>query len=495
MSLFSQSREIHRQLRRSYRRELSIATATSGDVLHYDDKRVAMMFVMELHHRQVLDALQRNPLSAMLSIGWTLSSTSHSILPQMKTNDYMAVWSPFLCLVNALRQLDNQYAPSKSSSSSSSTPPSPPPLLFDLDDLRMIDRAFFDVLTGLSALSRDERRRQDLLRTNSDLFTEKLTNTPFGTYQIDEHQQQQQQQQQQTTITTIAAAKGTQQQQQQQEEHDADDVEWVFGGRTYRYVDNPLNVRDRQRYSVMFERHETAERLRRQTEMQLRAQFATYHRMYGLHVQPWMVAAHEKDEEHGGSYPVMWQIQKSSLVWMFYHSLAALVTVINHPQLLDDFVATVRSLEHFVECGLCHHHWKTVYLPRWKTLDRERTPVDVYLLQTHNDIQASTDPSLRLTDAALQALREDYLNFARCIVTAISVRSIPTRVPADFTVNGFWCTVFEREQARKDVCREPWELWTNRLRDSLSLQDCNPKDRAYVKRALLQLEWDRLTNQ
>lgn len=473
--LFSQSREIHRQLRQTYRDELFGSAGRNGPA-DPDDKRVAMMFVMDLFHRQVFTALQNNPLSALLSLGWTLSTTSRSIVPQMSTKQYLRIWSPFVCLVNTV---------TTATATASDRDDDAIEELFDLDDLRSIDRAFFAELTVQAGLSTDERRQRNLLRTNGELFDEMLTSTPFGTYQI-----------------TATDASGN-----EVDELTADD-RWLVSRKVYTYVSLPLNVRDRQRYGIMFERHETAERLRRHVEQRLRERFAVYHRMYGLDVRPWMLAAHERDPING-FYPFVWQIQKSALVWMFFHSMAALVTVLQRPRLIEDFVATVCSLDNFIECGLCHEHWVNVYLPRWKAIQQQSSPprdIDLMLLETHNEIQTSTDSSVRLTTAAVQALREDYLQFARCVLTAITIRSVPRSMLPPTTVvaaeqqqsplrrNAFWCTAIDRETARKDVCREQWELWANKLRVVRSLFDCDPTNRSFVKRSLLQLEWDRGLN-
>jgi hypothetical protein len=464
--LFAQSRAIHHALRDFYRKEFGIGSDNVPALA--DDKRAAMIFLSDLFHRQIFDAIEKNPISALLSLAWTICSTCFNVSTKMTDKEYLSVWSPFICLTNVLTSLEGKWRKIDQVS------------IFDVDDLRLADRNFIRVIEERSKLSDEERKQLTTERINSDLFVELLGNTPFGTYQIS------------NTLGTSAKPYAS-----------SNDREWTIGNTTFTYIYSPLNVSDRERYLVMFVRHETNDRLRRQAEERLQKLFPAYHSRYGIHVYPWMFATHEKEEN--GSRAMIWQMQKSALVWILYHSIGALVTVNDDRLMLKDFVATVRCMDNFVECGLCLNHWVSQHKRKWnliaKTIgDYEQSTehmfsldnrtkqrameLDLTLLVTHNDIQESIDPRLKLTEAAVYALREDYMNLARSIVLALSDRTVSD------TQTTFKSSVFHKDDTRKDVCRDPWELWGYQLKRT-SIYDCDVRNREYVKQALLRLEWDR----
>lgn len=527
MQLFSQSRVLHQELRRVYEYDLFGVESPSLGAMpmqnrsgfggradqQLDQRRVAMLFLAETYHNQLFDAVQRNPLSALLSIAWTLSSTA-PIQQNMTDEMYLATWSPLLCAVNAIQLAHERHgaagdtplsaastsvntsssAPSSSAPSSSapssSAPSSSAPAAhspFDLQDLRLMDQSFIAALKDHAAMNAQELQQQQLAVINSSALEQLLRDTPFGTYQINSVDEQ---------------------------THDKveDNGAWTLNGYRYVYVSEPINLLDRGRYSYMYTRCEKSELLRRQLELHLRERYRVYHDLYGLNVRPWMIALHERDAATG-TYMSLWQLQKASMVWLFMHTLAALVTLLDNDELIGDFLALVCSLEIFIECGLCEHHWRTLQLPRWE-LARKKISlnsdsgsssrnVDWLLLKTHNDIQTSTNPNLRLTKAALSAVREDYLNVAKCIITATSIRSIPTSFLATlnkrqlvlkpYLPNQFSSTVNRREAARKDICEKPYELWAvdlHRKPTAVAASGADDK-RMLVKRALLQLEWAR----
>lgn len=477
--LFAQSRAIHHALRDFYRKEFGIGAENAASVALADDKRAAMIFLSDLFHRQIFDAIEKNPLSSLLSLAWTVSSTCFNVSTKMTDKEYMSVWSPFICLVNALTGLASKWRTTERIA------------LFDLDDLRLADRQFISVIEQRAKLNDEERKQLTEERINSELFIELLENTPFGTYQIN------------NAVGTTAKPYASK-----------NDREWTIGNTTFTYVYSPLNVTDRERYLVMFVRHETSDRLRRQAESRLQKLFPAYHAKYGIHVYPWMFATHECEEN--GSRAMIWQMQKSALVWILYHSIGALVTVNDDRLMLKDFVATVRCMDNFVECGLCLNHWITQHKRKWNLIERSmeeedggnarsvkgtkgnyvfsldnRTQrrafeLDLALLVTHNDIQESIDPRLKLTEAAVYALREDYMNLARAIALAFSDGGSSNDGPP----GPFKSSVFHQDDTRKDLCREPWELWGYQLKRT-NVYDCNVRDRGYVKEALLRLEWDR----
>lgn len=524
MHLFSQSRILHRELRRVYEYDLFGIESSSLGIMpmpnrsgfavradqQLDQRRVAMLFLAESFHNQLFDAIQRNPLSALLSIAWTLSSTA-PIQHNMTDERYLATWSPVLCAVNAVRLAHERHgAAGDTPSSTTSMPvddasslptrrqPSSSPAAsapFDLQDLRLMDQSFIAALKDHAAMNAQELQQQQLAVINNPAFEQLLRDTPFGTYQINSVDEQ--------------TADGV-----------ADNGAWTLNGYRYVYVSEPINLVDRMRYSYMYTRCEKSELLRRQLEVHLRERYRVYHDLYGLNVCPWLIALHERDSATG-TYASLWQLQKASLVWLFMHTLAALVTLLDNDDLIADFLTLVCSLDIFIECGLCQEHWSTLQLPRWNLVRRKfsldsRLPaahsntigatksrnVDWLLLKTHNDIQTSINPNVRLTKAALSAVREDYLNVAKCIITATSIRSIPTSflatlnkrqlVVKPYLPDQFSSTVSRREANRKDTCEEPYELWAVDLHRKASVADSVPDtDKRMMKRALLQLEWAR----
>lgn len=479
--LFAQSREIHRNVKMYYESDLFSDPAIRPQT-YFDDTRVAMMFCSGLYHDQLFDAFESNPLSTMLSLTWTVCSTSFNISPKMRDSEYMSVWSPFICLVNALCYL-NDKAENRSDVR--------PCDLFDLDDLRQMDRDFIRSIKEQAQLDPADQRRKNDERERSSFFHRLLENTPFGTYQIVDTP---------TDKSTKIVSEN----------------EWKVNGQRFTFVASPINVIDLQRYLAMIARCESTEKIRLQTEARLRERFHAYHSMYGLNVDAWLIATHEKNVD--GSRALLWQVQKSSLVWWMYHLLAALVIIIDKNELVGDFLATVKSIENFIECGLCANHWRTSYKGFWanfinyredvletseKISNRTEWPswlredaVDLRLLRTHNDVQKSIDPRFDLTEAALHALREDYLNAARTLVAAVSVRGpATTTLSKHRLVNGrplsakFNCSIYTQEQAREDVCRTPFEISRVFLRN---VEGYSKDRRGSSKKAQLRLEWENM---
>lgn len=514
--LFSQSRALHQALRNFYRNDLLLVGGGGGKndttadnplaatSLAFDDQRAAMIFITEHFHRQVFDSLERNPLSALLSLCWTICSTSFNVSPDLSETAYLRVWSPFICLVTTLFQLNDKIGLSSSSSSngsSASSEPSnddifAPKQLFDFDDLRVADRAFIQRIEQISKLPKDKRSSVTYEQANSELFMKLLDATPFGTYQI-------------TNLTGSLMKNNS-------AKHLREDREWVVGNKIYTYVLSPVNVQDRDRFLALFARHETNEKLRRQVESTLRQYFPAYHARHGIDVTPWLISTHEADEN--GVRANIWQMQKSALVWILYHCLASLVTVNANPLLINDFIATVRCIDNFIECGLCLNHWNGRHRKKWdercslvtnnssSSSSSSRTgslfatsqySPDVALLLTHNDIQESIDPRLKLTDAAVYALREDYLNFARTIVLALSNKSLQRNSASPEIVHRLPVntSIHQHDAKRKDVCREPYELWSSHLEKVQVLQAVDLSTRGYVKDSLLKLQWDKLRNE
>lgn len=509
--LFAQSRALHRALRQFYRAELALdssgnvtAGSTAAPAIAMDDKRTAMIFITELFHRQVFDAFEQNPLSAVLSLAWTICTTCFHISAEMEETEYLRVWSPFICTVNVLCQLNSKLNGDSTSAAAAAVERggggggggcdgngSNGGDLFDLDDLRAADRAFVHRIDQNLKLNLQQRQRLTREQTNSRLFISLLERTPFGTYQINDF----------PDVARLPSSGGG----------PDDDREWMVAGKVYSYMLSPVNVLDRERFLVLFTRHETNEKLRKQVETVLREKFAAYHSRHELNLSPWMIATHERESD--GSRATIWQMQKSALVWILYHCLAALVTVNANQLLINDFVAAVQCMDNFIECGMCLNHWNEFHRKRW---DRQQpssqavvaslllstsrfgrkpssslfasaeTEPDLALLITHNSVQATIDPRLRLTDAAVYALREDYLNFARATALSLSNKSFGNSVHVPVSTS-----IHKIEELRQDVCREPWELWSYQLERMLTLQDADKRSREFVKNALLRLEWDR----
>lgn len=482
--LFSQSRALHAALRQFYAREIGIrydgettsSSSSKTDVvatmptvpttMYADDKRMAMIFITDHFHRQVFDAFEKNPISALLSLAWTICVTCFHISKKMEETEYLRVWSLFICTVNALCSLAEKSSTSTAANENNDC------RLFDIDDLRNTDRNFVELIDRVASMNEEQRKQHVRDQLASDLFIGLLERTPFGTYQI---------------AKSLVGPVGTPRSSNQ-------DREWTVGDKIYTYVLSPLNVSDRERYLALFSRYESSDKLRKQVESKLRKRFSAYHAKYGLHVNPWMFATHEREEN--GSRAMIWQMQKSALVWIHYHALAALVVVNNDRRLINDFLATVTCMDKFIDCGLCMNHWNTLHKPQWEglakradsvpiftadqnsCLKQRRTSVDLSLLITHNEVQETIDARLKLTDAAVYAIREDYLNLARSVVLAI--------------VNGDMAPVLASDQQRRDVCRQPNELWSYQLKRLLTMKNVDAKTRGFVKEALLRLEWDRM---
>lgn len=477
--LFSQSREIHRNVRMYYESDI-FSDPTIRAQTYVDDTRVAMMFCSSLYHNQLFDAFETNPLSAVLSLTWTVCSTSFNISPKMRDSEYLSVWSPFICLVNALCYLNDK---------TSGRHDSGPCDLFDLEDLRQMDREFIRSIKEQSKLDATQQREKTREREQSLFFQGLLERTPFGTYQI----------------VNTPADRATK---------IVSETEWQVNGQRFAFVSSPINAIDLKRYLALVPRCESTEKLRLQIETKLRERFGAYHSVYGLNVNTWLFATHEKNND--GSRALLWQVQKSSLVWWMYHLLAALVTIIDKNELVGDFLATVKSIENFIECGLCANHWRISYKGFWdnyinyrdqvletseKATSSNRAdwpswlreiPIDLLLLQTHNDVQKSIDPRFDLTDAALHGLREDYLNAARALVAAVSLRGTSTNASKQRLVSGrpitakFNCSIYAQEQTREDVCRDPFEISRVFLR---TVESYSKEDRGNSsKKARLTLE-------
>lgn len=500
-SLFTQSRIIHRSLAKLSQDELNgPVVREAGHAI--DHVAVAMLFIAPRFHEQVFDAIAANPLSAMLSLAWTICSTSMGVSAAMRDDEYAAIWSPFVCLANGLSAMQDLYSPATPSSTntntssttttSSSSSSSSALNLFDYDDLRAADLAYIKYETNEQAL------------LDGELFRELANQTPFGTYEID------------SVPATLANAIPT-------AGFDAmrdppEDEGWVIGGRRYRWVARPISVSDRKRYYAYMPRHAALSRLRLQAELGLRKKFARYHARRGLHLTPWLLASHpivstastrrsdtntasnSDDDDNSTEQPrlLIWQAQKSALVWLLYHTIAAFARLLNDRGLRDDVLVAVRSLDRFIDCGLCAHHWRTRHLAEYEAMTAGQDDLDLRLLQTHNRIRASIRPDTELTDAAVHALQQDYLNVARALAAACMLDDDKL------------ARVSQLERKRGDVCREPYELWSAAMRtwharhvddpasrtgrDVVVAAAAAAEDRTPVKRALMLLQLDRLSS-
>lgn len=403
MTGFEQSRLLHRRLGERWR-ELRDT---------WDDPRQAAMVHQTVPFTdQIFDALDRDPIGTLLSMAWTLcSSIPYNIDSRIEC---VRAWSPFIYLVMMLRRFSNNTGQQQ-------------PAPFDLEEMWTSDKAF------VADASKREKTTTTTTATTTTITTEKtmdqrflgqLNDTPFGSY----------------------------------ERVDVDGEWTISDGKQYRYVPIAAQVRDRKRYLYNYERYASLERLRLQAE-----------RVLGHPVRAWLFAA---DDE---ARTMTWQIQKSTLVWMLYHHLAAMCAV-DRQRTVRDFLVVMDAMPLFVECGLCHHHWSRDGKKEWSALNEWKRDlelsedggelVDIRLLRTHNRVQRNIDPGTELTEAALMALREDYL---------LSVRRV---LGGDRT----------RTEQRGDVCVERHELWLDSLRRTRR-HDCDAS-RRFAKECALKLEWD-----
>lgn len=403
-------------------------------------------------HEDLWRAVERDPLSNLYSIAWTLCS---SIMPPRELLDdpnaeniphveYYANWYPFVLLHRYLIKLRDRSGKYNE----------PELELFTVEQLLETDRRYLRSFDELKQLRDDPlaaRRvytRQENEFLASDLFQEMAKNTPFGAL----------------------------------ERIDATQIV---------YTKNLLDVRRKRRLVNLFKRNVAYESLRSQCESKLRKLFPRYatENAETLRLNCWLLSMLRRDEDTGAfdedydedtetdvattvddeknrlgkEYVVYWQYQKSELVWFLVHALFALNDIVRDDQLTRDLLYyTSNHLGRLVECGVCAEHWKRegkklwqMYSERYEFVEtqwRHRTlsmvegntqldamiktlsfarlqphidpalmPPDLNMLHTHNSIQGDNVSSRkRLTRTCVESLRLDFTMFALLVEITVT---------------------------------------------------------------------------
>lgn len=238
---------------------------------------------------------------------------------------------------------------------------------------------------------------------------------------------------------------------------------------TIAYVNDLYFVPQRNRLASNFLRAQAFDPLRRQCESRLRERFREYDDPASrrrLNIQEYVFPA-IFDRERRAKFDdgtvssidwvtesrsrlIYWQYHKSGLLWFLLHTMFALNNLAKNDTLNLDLLRFVsRYLIDVIECGICKMHWETsgqrywsLYEDRYEfgtaewnerrrayetgsdsrttgnkmlsyyatqqATDFSLSPPDLYMLQTHNDIQTNVDSSKTLTHACLKSVNFDY---------------------------------------------------------------------------------------
>lgn len=445
---FAQSRAVAELNWSAFRSTLDISSPDVEVVLdrHKSNKSILMNAIFELNtfhtHRALWQAATDDPLSTVYSVAWTLCSSlgpPQSLLqkPREKlekseaVEHYYGTWYAFGLLHKYVDHLWRRALPTQMSKE-------PMAQLFTLEQLLHADAEYvnsFEEVRELRTQNKSEEVRKLFRQYERDylasqLFLSTLGKTPFGAVQ--------------------RADIGT-----------AEDYEIRL-----QYV-SLHDLSDRNRLSNSFRRIECFEALRVQCERSLQTAFPTYNSTRSgrkLQVNNWLLAllntsdndivfAAEPSNEDSDSqeYLLYWQYQKSGLVWFLVHTLFALNDLARNDDLNADLLFFVSEhLKRLVECGVCEAHWKEYGQPAWRTycswyettrtswekeakqfnnesfynyystLGNPGTQPDLYMLRTHNAIQATNiNGKKRLSDTCLRAIRIDYLQLAMAVEASV----------------------------------------------------------------------------
>lgn len=296
------------------------------------------------------------------------------------------------------------------------------------------------------------------------------------------------------------------------------------------YTNELTDVRDRRKLANLFYRIRAYEELRSLVERRLR----TFFGRDSIHLDQWILAMERANEEsidddgYDGNaaddpntqYLMVWQYQKSHLVWFVVHTLFALNEHVADDELTLDLLYFVTNcLERFVECGMCNEHWvegeaKSFALyeqqfafaeKRWKTrvsgdngnvgrqssqlqalkdeagssftrvqslLDDVLLPPSMYMIHVHNKIQSeNVSPYKRLTRACLGGIREDYAFYAYSIEDYVVQRT--TRL------------------VRRDALDRPEDVFANEMLRNVATSNRSINDEATRTRTACDLANER----
>lgn len=447
-------------------------------------------------HRDLWEAVDSDPLSVIYSAVWTLcytlippkSVTGANGRPAEKLNqadksdekmdqavaiEYYTNWYPLILLHKYLDSLQRRASSRQQHTTAGA--------LFGMEQIYKIDREYFASFDKFRSVSSDEAKRmfendeEEYLR--SALFATQVARTPYGAVE-------------RTGLLEVS----------------------------YSPLDKLV---ERSRLTNLFKRSEYIEPLRRQCEERLIAQF-------GLRVRlnSWLLPMLRRNEDtsmFGRKYYVererlaweqfvmYWQYQKSELLWFVLHTLFALNDLVADDVLSLDLLYFVSDhLERFIECGICREHWLEngkklwqMYMERyafaertWRdhqqrdtantadsqqmraissklqftrvqaTLDTTLVAPDMFMLQTHNEIQTQNiSNEKRLSEAALQSVRADYHLFAMLLDASVS---------ADNNSNQRVDKVLKAANQRTDVLSEEVDVFCGSMLRNLVANSNDP---------------------
>lgn len=388
-------------------------------------------------HLDLFSAAARDPLSTLFSAVWTLCSSMPPPRQLVVDRDtkadfkahYTSNWYPLLLLLRYAKQVRSNSRDERDLE------------LFTIEQLVAADKQYlasFDEYNSLREFP--DRARELYLHYENEYLTspeleEMAQATPFGT----------------------AERKGK---------------------RTVAYTSNLIDVADRRKLGNLFYRIRAYQELRLSAERKLRSSFGSRVRL-----DQWILAMQRSDEENvdvagatnwtrsasDTQYLMIWQYQKSHLVWFVLHCLFALNELVADDELtLDLLYFVAHCLERFVECSVCQSHWldgeqKSVaayeqqYVLAQKRWSSRSTPTtaresssqiavmkdetgtsftrvqsildpiilspSLYAIHVHNRIQSeNVSPIKRLTRACLRGIQADYVSFATALVARMRKR-------------------------------------------------------------------------
>lgn len=339
-------------------------------------------------------------------------------------------------------------------------------VLFTTDELRVADDRYYESYSELINATTSEERSSIYERDcdaylNSRLFERLMTNTPYGLYES-------------FRKGKLASSNSG--------ERRSDDEIWLrYVNRVNDVRDKRRFVHAFKRYQSHETLRSNVERILRERWSILRRENTHHDKRNNVPIvrlNSWLFGMSCYNEEiffdaptasstRDGKYALLWVMQKSSLVWFLLHSMFALNEIMDGAMTEDVVWFVANGLERFIDCGMCKAHWQTKGQPRWRDVERkiERSgdtsigaaaansgfrrgvdetggggggnvnvtslpilatwnalvrDIDLLLLQTHNDVHTDIDTSLCLTQAALYALRKDYVNLALLIAFCVS---------------------------------------------------------------------------
>lgn len=394
-------------------------------------------------HRDLFAAAEREPLTTVYSAVWTLCSSlspPRQLIEDRATKmtfqaHYTSNWYPLLLLQRYVKRLGDRALPVNDEKSDDDDvgvdDNDDETEMFTVEQLVAADKRYLDSFDEYAALRDHPEKARELFAhyeneyLSSGMLERMAEWTPYGTV----------------------------------ERTDRDRV---------AYTADLRSVSDRRKLGNMFYRIKAYEETRSLAELRLRAII----KKDGVRLDQWLLPMERADEESvdeaetdpaNRQYLMVWQYQKSHMVWFVVHTLFALNELVADDELTLDLLYFVTNcLERFVECGLCHGHWEegeqkvcAMYeeqfafaYKRWKSRnDRNRSlsqtqrlytdspsftriqalldPINpspaMFMIHVHNRVQSeNVSPHKRLTRACLRAIRNDYAQYASAIANELT---------------------------------------------------------------------------